>query len=379
MDGTRLRVMRVGGIPIYIDLTWLIVLGLLTVTLSKEFAGTLNDEGYEAPTFQVWAMALIAAVGFFVCIVLHELGHALVGRASGMPIGGITLFMFGGVAELKREPPSASSEFRMAAAGPAVSFLLAVIIWTTAVAGVALEWSYSIILVLHYLAYINLAVLIFNLVPAFPLDGGRIFRAALWALTGNLRKATGWASVMGRGFGWLLAGLGLLQLFGGLILSGLWLVLIGMFLARLARQSYESVVVRELLADEAVSDFMSPEPITVTPDLSLREFVDDYVFRHHRQAFPVTSNGHVEGLVSTHSLQAFPRGSWDQHTIAEVMDRDIAKIMVRPDTKALKALERMQKSGSSRLLVVDHDRLAGVISLRDLMNYLDLRLSVEPQ
>jgi Zn-dependent protease/predicted transcriptional regulator len=379
MDGTRIRVLRVRGIPVYVDLSWLIVLALVTLTLAGEFSASLREQGFDPPTYQVWGMALIAAVGFFVCIVLHELGHALVGRASGMPIGGITLFLFGGVAELRREPPSAGSEFRMAVAGPMVTLVLVAIFWSATLLGAVIDLPAAVVLVLHYLAYINLAVLVFNLVPAFPLDGGRIFRATLWAFTGDLRRATAWASAVGRGFGWLLAGIGLLELFAGLFLPGIWLIFIGMFLARLARQSYESVVVRETLADQPVSKFMSRHPITVAPEVTLQELVDDYVYRHHRKAFPVTSNGHVEGIVTAQSLQTVPREDWDRHTVAEIMDRDIEKIAVRSDTNAVNALERMQRSGSSRLLVMENDELAGVVSIRDLIDYLDLRLSMEPR
>jgi Zn-dependent protease/CBS domain-containing protein len=373
MDGTRLRLLRIRGIPIYIDLSWLIVFALVTLTVS----GLFRQSAPELPTAHAWIMAVIAALGFFTCIVLHELGHALVGRASGMPIRGITLFLFGGVAELGREPPSAKSEFWMAIAGPAVTAVLIVLFVLLRSVGEGAGWPLQVLLVLDYLGYINIMVLIFNLVPAFPLDGGRVFRAAAWAWTGDLRRATRWASLTGRGFGYLLAIWGAFQLFFFNVVGGMWMIFIGLFLSSLARRSFEDVVARELLAGEPVSRFMSPDPITVDPNLDLRHLVEDYVYRHHRKVFPVMADGHVEGLVSAQSLQSIPRDAWDQHKVSEIMERNIDGLTITPQTDALRALRQMQQSGSTRLLVMEDGRLAGIVSLRDLMDFLNLKLSME--
>jgi Zn-dependent protease/predicted transcriptional regulator len=373
MDGTRFRLLRVRGIPIYIDLSWLIVFALVTLTVS----GLFRQSAPELPTAHVWIMAVIAALGFFTCIVLHELGHALVGRASGMPIRGITLFLFGGVAELGREPPSAKSEFWMAIAGPAVTAVLIVLFVVLSSIGEQAGWPLQVLLVLDYLGYINIMVLIFNLIPAFPLDGGRVFRAAAWAWTGDLRRATRWASLTGRGFGYLLAIWGAFQLFFFNVVGGMWMIFIGLFLSSLARRSFEDVVARELLAGEPVSRFMSPDPITVDPNLDLRHLVEDYVYRHHRKVFPVAANGHVEGLVSVQALQGIPRDDWDRHTVSEIMERNIGDLTVTPQTDALRALQQMQQSGSTRLLVMENGHLAGIVSLRDLMDFLSLKLSME--
>jgi Zn-dependent protease len=374
MDGTRLRLLRIRGIPIYIDLSWLIVFALVTLTVS----GLFRQSTPELPTAHVWIMAVIAALGFFTCIVLHELGHALVGRASGMPIRGITLFLFGGVAELGREPPSAKSEFWMAIAGPAVTAVLIVLFVLLRSMGEGAGWPLQVLLVLDYLGYINIMVLIFNLVPAFPLDGGRVFRAAAWAWTGDLRRATRWASLTGRGFGYLLAIWGAFQLLLFLnVAAGMWMIFIGLFLSSLARRSFEDVVARELLAGEPVSRFMSPDPITVDPNLDLRHLVEDYVYRHHRKVFPVMADGHVEGLVSAQSLQSIPQDAWDQHKVSEIMERNIDGLTITPQTDALRALRQMQQSGSTRLLVMEDGRLAGIVSLRDLMDFLNLKLSME--
>jgi Zn-dependent protease len=370
MFGTRWRLFRLLGIPISLDASWLIILALLTWTLISLFREAVP--GLAVATY--WAMGLAAALAFFTCIVLHELGHALVARKVGIPIRGITLFLFGGVAEMEDEPPSAGSEFLMAIAGPVVSAVLAAMFWL--LSGFVAEMP-AVEYPLRYLAVINLTVLIFNLIPAFPLDGGRVLRSALWGALGNLRRATYWAALAGQGFAWLLIGLGLLHFFAGFVFEGIWLGLIGLFLNNAARGSYQQVLMRQVLRGEPVSRFMNHRPIVVPPGLDLRGWVDDYVYRYHRKMFPVASNGHLEGVISTQVLAQYPRGEWDQHTVAEVMRHDVETISISPDTDALEALGKMQRTGSSRLLVMNHDRLVGIVSLKDLLRFLNLKLELE--
>jgi Zn-dependent protease len=369
MFGTRWPLFRLLGIPISVDASWLVILALLTWTLVSYFAQAVTG----LPPAVYWLMGLAAALGFFACIVLHELGHALVARAAGIPIRGITLFLFGGVAELEGEPKSASSEFLMAVAGPAVSALLVAGFWLLS----GLPWAQPAVLVLEYLAAINLAVLVFNLVPAFPLDGGRVFRSILWGATGNLRRATYFASLAGQGFAWLLIWLGVLQFFAGNVLHGVWLGLIGMFLNNAARASYQQVIVRQLLQGEPVSRFMNPQPIVVPEELDLRRWVEDYVYRHHRKMFPVSSNGHLAGVIATEALVRYPREEWDRHTVAEAMNKDLGAVRIAPDADALEALGKMQRTGSSRLLVMDGDHLVGIVSLKDLLRFLELKIELE--
>jgi Zn-dependent protease/CBS domain-containing protein len=369
MFGTRWRLFRLLGIPISLDASWLIILALLTWTLINLFQEAVPD--LSVGTYV--AMGLGAALAFFACIVLHELGHALVARAVGIPIRGITLFLFGGVAEMEDEPPSASSEFLMAVAGPAVSAVLAALFWLLS----GLVGAPAVVLPLRYLAGINLAVLIFNLVPAFPLDGGRVLRSILWGALKNLRRATYLAALSGQAFAWLLIGVGLLNFFAGHIFQGVWLGLIGLFLNNAARGSYQQVLVRQVLRGEPVSRFMTREPIVVPSALDLRGWVEDYVYRYHRKMFPVASDGHVEGVISTQALARFPREEWDKHTVAEAMRQDVNALSVAPNADALEALGRMQRTGSSRLLVTDGDRLVGIVSLKDLLRFLDLKLELE--
>jgi Zn-dependent protease/CBS domain-containing protein len=369
MFTARWRLFRVFGIPIYVDASWLIILALLTWTLSTAFATELKGIAVGVAI----GLGLVGAISFFICIVLHELGHAIVGRAQGMDIRGITLFLFGGVAELQDEPRSARAEFLMAIAGPVVSATLALLCWLGAISVPFLEAG----LVLAYLAQINWIVLVFNMVPAFPLDGGRVFRSALWAVTGNLRRATYWASTAGQGFAWLLIGLGILSFFGRDVGNGIWLVLIGVFLNNAARASYRSMLVRQLLEGEPIRRFMNPHPLIVSPLLDVRAFVEDFVYRHHRKAFPVVLDGHLIGFITTRQLAGISREDWDQHTVGELMKQDFQAFCISPATDALHALQQMQRTGSSRLLVTDGEELRGIVSLKDLLKFLSLKMELE--
>jgi Zn-dependent protease/CBS domain-containing protein len=384
MFGTRWRLFRLFGIPVGVDPSWLVILALLTWTMAGVFheppaplRGLYPETGLGLSAPGYLLMGLVAALAFFGCILLHEMGHALVARRSGMPIHGITLFLFGGVAELDGEPSSAGSEFAMAIAGPAVSLVLAVVCALLAWAGHAAAWPPVSVVVLAYLASINATVLVFNLVPAFPLDGGRVLRSILWAITGQVRRATYWAALGGQGFAWLLIVWGVLQFFGGNVFGGIWLGLIGMFLNGAARSSYQQVLVRQTLTGEPVRRFMNPQPIVVPSSLDLRSLVEEYVYQHHHKAFPVVDDGRLVGYVSTRMLSGYPRHEWERYHVGEVMERDLRDLSVSPDTDALKALEQMQRTGHSRLLVVEGGRLVGLISLKDLLRFLQLKLELD--
>ena len=384
MFTARFQLFRVHGIPIRVDLSWLIILALLTLGLTNLYAHDVPQmsEG------SCWAMGLATALAFFACIVLHELGHALVARHLEIPLNGITLFLLGGVSELEGEPKSAGNEFWMAIAGPFVSGVLAGIFWGLLTLGGIYDWPAAAEVFCFYLAWINVTVLCFNLVPAFPLDGGRVLRSVFWAVSGNLRRATEWASMIGQGFAWLLIGCGIFlfftppnELFLGFLVggffNGLLLVLVGLFINNAARASYQQVLIKQALRGERVRRFMTSEPIVVSPAENLRHWVEDYVYRYHHKAFPVVSDGHVEGIISTGMLTDFPREDWDAHTVSEVMRTDVEPISVTPDTDAVEALERIQHTGSSRLLVIEGGQLVGLVSLKDLLHFLQLKLELQ--
>jgi Zn-dependent protease/CBS domain-containing protein len=376
MFGNRWRLFRLFGIPVSLDLSWLVILALITWTLATGFFAN-EPATQNLPDYDRWVLGLITAVAFFLCILLHEMGHALVARRLGIPMRGITLFLFGGVAEMEGEPKSAGHEFLMAIAGPVGSAVLAGIFWLAARSGTDAGWPGAVVLICAYLATINLLVLVFNLIPAFPLDGGRVFRSIVWAATGRLRRATYIASLLGQAFAWFLIGWGVLALFSGNLFNGIWLCLIGMFLNNAARSSYQQVLVKEALKGEPVRRFMNADPVVVPPSVDLRHWVEDYVYRYHRKAFPVASNGRLEGFITTQALARYPREEWELHTVGEVMRHDLDRYSIGPDADALQALSQMQRTGSSRLLVTEGDRLVGIVSLKDLLRFLHLKLELE--
>ena len=377
----RWKLFRLYGIPVSLDLSWLVILALITLTISASIPDWLHEYfGDSAATVSPsinWLLSLVAALGFFGCIVLHEFGHALVARSRGMPIQGITLFLFGGVAELQGEPPSAKTEFWMAIAGPLVSLVLGLFFGIVAWFGYHHAWSPPIVVVLGYLGAINLILLVFNLIPAFPLDGGRVLRSILWATTGSLRRATQWASAAGQAFAWLLIAWGIIQFFGGNWLGGIWSGLIGMFLNNAAQGSYQQVLIRNALKGEPVRRFMNSQPIVVPSTLDLSRWVEEYVYRFHHRTFPVVSEGRLEGLINTRALSQIPRTEWHLHTISDVMQRDLQPVTIPPNSDAWEALNTIQRGGSGQLLVVDQDQLLGIISLKDLVRFLNLKMELE--
>jgi CBS domain-containing protein len=265
----------------------------------------------------------------------------------------------------------------MAIAGPLVSAVLAVGFCVLAFVGYRAVWPHPVVIVLGYLALVNGMVLIFNMVPAFPLDGGRVLRSIFWGATGNLRRATRWASTAGRVFAALLIAWGIVQFILGNFVGGVWSAVIGMFLNSAAKSSYQQVLIRQALQGEPVSRFMNTQPIVVPPTLDLYQWVEDFVYRHHHRAFPVVTNGHLQGLITTGALNGIPRPDWPRHTVGEVMQSDLRAVAIPPTADALEAFEKMQRGGTSRLLVAEGDRLLGLVSLRDLLKFLSLKLDLE--
>lgn len=381
MFGPRWKVLRLFGIPVYIDASWLIVLALLALSFAAGFPALLNEYFpgmlHSLPIYESWLLGLATALGIFVCILLHELGHALVARSQGMAVRDINLFLLGGVAEIREEPHSPGNEVTMALAGPAVSVVLATLLWLLASMGFSAGWPHPLVVVLGYLAFINVLVLAFNLLPAFPLDGGRVLHSILWSITGNLKKSTYWSSLVGQGFAWFLVGWGIWLFFVGNWLNGIWIFVIGLFLNSAAQTGYRQLLVRQALAGQPVQRFMNSQPIVVSPSLDLEHWIDDYVYRYHHHAFPVASNSHLEGVITTQSMERFPRDQWRTHLVEEAMQREVETITISPQTDALAAMEKMQQSGSSRLLVIEEGNLVGLLTLKDLLKFLGLRLELE--
>jgi CBS domain-containing protein len=291
-------------------------------------------------------------------------------------MGGITLFIFGGVAEMSREPPSAKSEFFVAIAGPIVSILIALVCLAATAFG-SQAMPQSVAAVIGYLGLINAVVVAFNLIPAFPLDGGRVLRSILWHVKGDLRWATRIASSLGSAFGTALIILGLMSLLAGNVIGAVWQFLIGVFLRNAAQMSFQQVLVRRILEGEPVSRFMQSEPITVDPSLRVEELVEDYIYRFHHKLFPVTDNGKLVGCVTTRDVQKVPRDQWSTTAVAAIAGECDQAITTRSDADAMEALTKLIHSGASRMMVVDAGRLVGMLSLKDLMQFIALKVDLE--
>jgi Zn-dependent protease/CBS domain-containing protein len=374
MFGKHIKLFHLLGFEVRIDLSWLIIAALIIWSLATGVFPQYYP-GLSRPSY--WFMGAAGALGLFLSIVFHEFCHSVVARRYGMVMKGITLFIFGGVAEMGDEPSSARAEFMMAAAGPVSSIFIAVVAYGVFALGVVGGWPDPVAGVLRYLSYINGLLAAFNLIPAFPLDGGRIMRSLLWALRKNLRWATAVASGTGTAFGVLLIAWGALQFFRGNLIGGVWWFLIGMFLQGAAKSSYQQLLVRKALEGEPVRRFMETNPVTVPPSISVKQLVDDYIYRYHFKMFPVVDSGRLLGCISTKQVQNVPRDAWDRETVQEIAVQCPVENTIEPQADAVQALSLMNRTGDSRLIVADHDRLVGIISLKDMLKFLSLKVELE--
>ena len=374
MFGRSIPLFRLAGFQVGIDWSWLILAVLITWTLS---VGVFPYYYPELTSGVYVAMGVIAALGLFASIVLHELAHALVARRYDLPIRGITLFIFGGVAEMEREPQRPGVEFAVAIAGPIASLLIGLACWLLAQGAAVAGAGVVAVGVLAYLAMINVILALFNLVPAFPLDGGRMLRAALWRWQGDLRRATRIASAIGGGFGIALIVLGVFRVVTGDFVGGMWWFLIGLFVRLAAQASYQQVVIREGLRGVPVRRIMTADPVTVPPQISVAELIDDYLYRHHHKMFPVVDDGRLAGCVSVKDVKAVPREQWAATTVGQIMRPCSAATAMAPDTDAMEALAAMHRTQNGRFLVMEGERLIGVVTLKDMLKFLSVKLDLE--
>jgi Zn-dependent protease/predicted transcriptional regulator len=322
-------------------------------------------------------MGAAGALGLFFSIIFHEFWHSLIARRYGLPITGITLFIFGGVSEMGDEPQSPGVEFGMAIAGPISSFFLAVFFYVV-LATTQTYWTVPVNAVLLYLSSINVLLGIFNLLPAFPLDGGRVLRSLLWRAKGNLRWATRIASKIGGGFGLGMIFLAIISLLSGNIIGGIWWFLIGLFLRNASQMSYRQLLIRKALEGEHVNRFMKPDLVTVNPGVTLSQLMDNYVYKYHYKMFPVVESDSLLGVVTLDQMKEVPREDWDKHTVKEIVETCTERNTIDPKADATKALEKMSKTGISRLMVVERGKLVGILALRDLLKFLSIKLDFEP-
>ncbi len=358
---------RFGGISVGINWSWLIVFALIAWTLATNiFPETnpgLSDGAY-------LAMAIIAALLFFTSLLLHEYGHALQARRDGMEIEGITLWLFGGVAKFKGSFPSAGAEFRIAIAGPLVSLVIGVLCLFTPR---LLALPTGVDGVLFWLGSINLVLLVFNLLPALPLDGGRVLRSFLWYLKGDFVSATHLAAAIGRGFGYLFVAIGVAFLIFYSAVSGIWLAFMGWFLLQAAGAEDRYVAAQQALGGLRVRDVMTREPVTTPPDLTLGEFVDQVVWTRRYTTYPVTENGTAIGLLPFHRVAEVPRAEWAARRVRDCMIPRAEVPVVAEDDDLMEAAAELSENTVNRALVLDGDRLVGLLSVTDVARALEMR------
>jgi Zn-dependent protease len=381
------RIGRIFGINIYVDWSWLIIFLLVTWNLG----------GLVFPTWQPgWGpalsctMAVIASLVFFASVLVHELSHSLVAKARGLPVRRITLFLLGGVANIEREPPSPRTEFLMAIVGPISSILLGIIFLALGVAAAGMPGPAAspgeffgqlgpLATILFWLGPINILIGVFNMIPGFPLDGGRVLRSILWAIMDDLRRATKYASWAGRGIAllFIFAGIAMafgvpVPIFGTGLLGGLWLAFIGWFLYNAATQSYQQVVIRDMLEGIPVSRLMRPDPRTVPVDISVGSLVYDHIMAGDERTFIVMDNGRVAGLVALEDARQVPRDEWDTRTVADVMTPAERLATVSPREDASDALQKFMVREVRQMPVMENNNLVGVLRMRDLMRWLQM-------
>lgn len=367
MRGTW-RIAKIFGIDVNIDSSWLIVFVLITWTL----AGSYFPNQYpDWDSWLHWAVGVITSVLFFASVLAHELAHSLVAIRQGEKVRSITLFIFGGVAQITEEPDRAFKEFFMAIVGPLSSLVIALafgILWL-AVRG----FSEPVGALARYLAMINASLAFFNLIPGFPLDGGRVLRALIWGISGNLRTATLVASWFGQGIALLFMVGGVLWVFRGAFIDGLWIAFIGWFLRNASISGYRQVVIRDMLRDVRVEDLMTHDFETVSPALTIQQIVDDYVLRRRDHAYPVADGDHLRGIICLHDIRAVPRQQWTSKLVGEVMTPWEKLATVSAEDDGYTVLAHLNTHSVGQLPVIEGDRVIGMLRRGDVIRFMQVR------
>jgi Zn-dependent protease/CBS domain-containing protein len=380
------RIGRFFGIDIRVDWTWLIVFALVTYSLGNMF-GQFHAEWSQSLR---WGLAVISALLFFGSVLAHELAHSLVSEARGNPVSSITLFLFGGVSNIKEEPDSPQGEFLMAILGPLTSIVIggALLLIAGAVGGPLATVSEPseiipqlgpVRMIVLWLGSVNLILGFFNLIPGFPLDGGRVLRSLLWGVTDDLRRATRWASWVGQGFGWLMIFGGVsmalgasVPFFGSGLINGLWLGFIGWYLNNASAQSYQRVVIQDVLEGVPVKRMMRSDPPTVSPTTSVESLVHEHIMGSDDHAFPVLDDGRVVGMVTLEDVRSVDEDAWPGTSIRDIMTPHDQCTVLEPEEDASEAITKLATCDVRQLPVLEGEKLSGVLRRQDLIQWLRL-------
>lgn len=386
LEGFRLG--KLLGVEVAVDISLVIIFTLIVVNLGAALFPSWHPMW--SPLL-VWGTAFGAAALFFVSVLAHELSHALVARTQGIPVRRITLFLFGGVAHMSREPDSPKAEFLIAIVGPISSLMIGFVATVIGInlagqglasaaatedpslVAAALQGAGPLSTLLLWLGPVNITLALFNLVPGFPLDGGRVLRAIFWAATRDVTRATRWASRAGQGFALLLVAWGIFNVLSGAFAAGLWKILIGWFLNNAAKLSYQQLIMRQALTRVPVSDVMQTRLLRVSPDLPLDAFVRDYLMFSEQQAFPVEFHGRLFGLIRFSDVSKLPQTGWHRATVQDVMTPLEEMPALSPRVGAERALEELAEREVEQMPVVDRHRVIGMVGRGDLMRWLTVR------
>jgi Zn-dependent protease/CBS domain-containing protein len=372
MFGTSWRIARIAGIEVRVDSSWTVIALLITYSLYLRFSflyGSLT-------TGEAVGLAIVGSVLFFGSVLGHEMAHALVSQARGIRVQDITLFLFGGATRARVESRGPGDEFLIAVVGPLTSALLAGLFWIIDIFGRDVL-SRPVTGMFGYLAWVNLLLAGFNLVPGFPLDGGRLLRSAIWKATGSIGQATRIASLAGQAVGWLLVAGGVAFLLTGNLAGGIWFAFIGWFLVQGARASYEELQLRQMLRGVEARDVMARDLLRIPPDLTLQDAIDGYFMRYDHGAFPVEEQGRTIGLLTMRGVRRVPRDQWSMRRVRDSMVSLGDQIVVSPDARMDQVMSKLEDSDANRVLVVDDGEVVGIITSSDLTRWLQRWRGVE--
>jgi Zn-dependent protease/predicted transcriptional regulator len=373
---TDIKLGRVFGIDIGLNYSWFLIAFLIVLSVAGEFSAAHKDWSQGL----IWSLAIVTALLFFVSLLLHELAHSLVAKSHNLPVRSITLFALGGVSQIEKNPSDARTEFWMAIVGPITSCILGGLclgaaMWSGWTPGASA--ATPLVSMLVWLGYINCGLGIFNLIPGYPLDGGRVLRAILWWKTGNADQSTRIAARIGEGVGFAFIAFGMMQVFGGAGLNGLWIAFIGWFLIQAAAESYREVETVPFLTRRHVADLMSSDCPTVDGNLDIQHFVDDEMLRTGKRCFLVQENGAFAGLITPHEIKHVERNLWPSTKLSSVMLPAARLRTVKPETSLKDALDVMATGDLNQLPVLANGRLRGMVSRSQVLQLFQTRAELQ--
>lgn len=358
---------KIRGIQIEINVSWLIIFGLVTYMLATSYF----PQYYPGWSIALrWGLGSIIALMMFVSVLLHELSHSLVSANVGIPVHKISLFIFGGIAQMEGEPDEPLKELKIATAGPAMSIFLFLFFMLLARIAGLMGASEFVVVPLSYLSTVNLVLAIFNLVPAFPLDGGRVLRALIWHFNGNLKNATQIASSSGRVFGYFLIFVGTFWVLTGYVVNGIWFIFIGWFITQAAQSSYQDMLMSNIFNKIHVSDLMTDQVVTVSYHSSVQELVENYFYKYKFSSFPVIQNEQLIGMVNLDNAKKIPQDKWSQTTVGTITTLLNDSLIIAPNDTVSAAMAKLFSNGIGRALVMDQTKLIGILSRTDILNYI---------